>query len=529
MSGRLKIGLLALGLLSVAGPAIGQELRIGTAGNPTSLDPQFTNAAPNIALARQVFDGLINYGPNLELDLALATDVTQVDPLTWRIGLREGVVFHDGSAFTSADVVCSLTRALEMPNSPSSFASTLRGKQWRADGDNAILITTETPTPLIRDDLAPVTIVSDETGCSATTADFNSGDPRIIVGTGPFRFVERTNEKITLARNNAYWRGPAAWQSVTILPITEAGSRVLALTAGDVDLIDSVPNINSELLKSDPRFSVFQGPTTRIVHIQLDQFRESSPFVTDRDGRPIPNPLRDPRVRLALSLAINRDLLNRVIMEGNAVPSGQLQPTGIFGNVEGLEPVAFDPARARALLAEAGYPNGFRLTLHGPSDRYQNDAAIVQTVASMWSQIGVVTVPDVMPFSVYNPRQADGGDGQPAFSASLSGVASLSSGGLSLLRLLVASFDPPRGFGNFNRGRYSSAEIDALVAEALQTVDAAAREEITRRATELAMEDVAIIPIHFQTATWAARNDILFTPQVSEFTLAAAARPASSP
>ena len=510
-------------LAALAVPAAAQELRIGTASDPTSLDPQFTNAAPNIALTRQIFDGLINYGPKLELNSALAESLTQVDTLTWRVELREGVTFHDGSAFTSADVVCSLTRALEMPNSPSSFASTLRGKEWAADGDYALVITTAAPNPLMWDDLAPIAIVSDEVGCAATTDDFNAG--ATVIGTGPFKFVSRTPERIVLARNDGYWGERPAWETVTVTPITQAGPRVAALLSGSVDLIDGMPNTDIARLRGDSRFAIYQGPTTRVIHVVLDQAREDSPFVRSIDGSPIANPLRDPMVRLALSLAIDRNAIRDRIMEGNSIPAGQLQPEPIFGNVPGLGPVAFDPVRARELLTEAGYPNGFRLTIHGPNDRYQSDSAIVQAIGSMWSQIGLQVEVETMPWAVYNPRQADGGDGQPGFSASLSGVASLSSGGLSLLRLLIASYDTQRGFGNFNRGRYSSSEIDALVTQALQTFDEGRRGEITREATRAAMEDVALIPIHFQVATWAARSDIEFTPQMSEFTFATAARP----
>ncbi len=519
----LRFGALAVAIAVLPWPVSAQELRIGTASDPTSLDPQFTNAAPNIALTRQIFDGLINYGPKLELMPGLAKSWAQVDALTWRIELRQGVTFHDGTPFTSADVLCSMTRALDMPNSPSSFASTLRGKTFAADGDFGVVITTAAPNPLMADDLAPIAIVSHEVGCGASTAEFNSGAN--VIGTGPFAFVSRTPDRIVLSRNDSYWGERPAWEAVSILPITQSGPRVAALLSGSVDLIDAVPNADIARLHADPRFTLFRGPTTRVIHVVLDQARENSPFVHSADGGPIANPLRNPKVRLALSMAIDRYAIRDRIMEGNAIPAGQLQPEGIFGHVPSLEPITFDPDRARQLLAEAGYPNGFRLTVHGPNDRYQNDDAIVRAIGSMWSQIGIDTDVETMPWALYNPRQADGGDGQPGFSASLSGVASLSSGGLTLLRLLIASYDTQRGFGNFNRGRYSSPTVDEMVTEALQTFDERRRAEITREATKFAMEDVAIIPIHFQVATWAARNNIDFTPQMSEFTFAAAARP----
>lgn len=503
--------------------ASAQELRIGLAAPPTSADPQFTNSAPNIALGRHIFDGLMNFGPELQLLPGLAETWHQLDSVTWELGLRRGVRFHDGSPFTADDVICSWDRAVKMPGSQSTFATFLKEKTFQKVDDFTVRVTTRTPSPLILDDLAMLVVVSRRAGCPAATAEFNAGSAAI--GTGAYRLVQYLpGEKIVLARNDDYWAGKPTWNSVVLRPIADANARMAALRAGDVDLIDAVPANLAATIGGNSTFALAQGATTRVVFIMLDQGRDRSPFVLAGNGAELAsNPLKDPRVRRALSKAIDRNLIRDKVMLGAAIPAGQLQPEGIFGFSSSLAVEPFDPEGAKRMLAEAGWPDGFRLTIHGPNDRYQNDSAIVQAVAQMWSSVGVRTAVDVMPFAKYSVEYP-----KPSFSASLLGVASTGSGGLILLRAMIAGFDPARGWGTFNAGRYANKNVDDLIDKALQTLDPAQREALTIRATEIAIADTAIIPLHFQVATWAYKSkvegrELSVVPQLSEFTLAMAA------
>ncbi len=244
-------------------------------------------------------------------------------------------------------------------------------------------------------------------------------------------------------------------------------------------------------------------------------------MVTAIGGGDIDNPMLDQRVREALSLAIDREAIVEEVMEGVAIPAGQLLPEGFFGVSDNIEVPDYNPERAQELLAEAGYGDGFAVTLHGPNDRYINDAAVLQAIAQMFSRIGLETQVDAMPRSVYFGRASD-----LEFSIMLVGWGSGTGEASSPLRSLIATHNPDLGWGASNRGRYSSEEFDAILTQALQTVNDAEREALLAQATELAMEDVAIIPTHFQVNTWGTRPDLQYIPRTDEYTLAIGVVPA---
>jgi peptide/nickel transport system substrate-binding protein len=203
------------------------------------------------------------------------------------------------------------------------------------------------------------------------------------------------------------------------------------------------------------------------------------------------------------------------------VPSGQFLPAGSFGYVPGLDAPKQDIARARALLAQAGYPNGIRLTLHGPNDRYINDAAIIQAIGQMWTRAGVQTAVEASTWTTFVGRA-----GRQDLSVFLVGWGSATGEGTNPLRSLVATVDPARGFGVANRGKYSNPEVDAVLSRALATADDTSREPLVQQATRLAMEDVGIIPLHIQKNVWGMRQGITHIPRVDEETRAMDVRPA---
>ena len=208
-------------------------------------------------------------------------------------------------------------------------------------------------------------------------------------------------------------------------------------------------------------------------------------------------------------------------MEGVAIPAGQLLPEGFFGVSDKLDVVAYDPDGAKALLAEAGYADGFELTIHGPNDRYINDAKIAEAVAQMLTRIGITTSVETMPRSVYFGRASKGSpDGLPEFSFILVGWGGGSGEASSPLKSLIHTYNKDAGFGSSNRGRHSDAETDALIEEALRTVDDAKRQALLAQATERAIENVAIIPTHFQVNTWASRKGLSYIARTDEYTLA---------
>jgi peptide/nickel transport system substrate-binding protein len=518
------LGALAvLPLTQMAQAAPARELSIGLSSNVTSMDPHYHNLTPNNALLRHVFESLITQDASQTLVPALATSWRNVDPMTWEFKLRRNVKFHDGSPFTAEDVAFSFKRAPNVPNSPSSFAPYLKAiTEVVVKDEHTILLKTATPYPLMPNDIATVLIVSKKVAAQANTEDFNSG--KATVGTGPYKFVEYVpNQRVVLKANFAYWAGEEPWEKVTFKMLTSAPARVAALLAKDVDTIEGVPTADLAMLSKDKRVSLFNKISNRIIYLHVDSGRATgSPFVFDKAGKPLEkNPLADVRVRQAISLAIDRFAISSRLMEGSALPAAQFLPDGFFGVSKNLKPSKQDVAAAKKLLTEAGYPNGFALTLHSPAGRYINDEKIAQTVAQMLTRAGIDTKVETMPPSVFFTRGT-----KLEFSLMLVGWGSETGEASSPLRALVATFDKDKGMGVSNRGRYSNAEVDRLLNDALATIDNPKRASLLAQATELAMKEVGIVPLHYEVTTWATRAGLRYTGRADQYTLATELRSA---
>jgi peptide/nickel transport system substrate-binding protein len=498
------------------------ELRIALAADVSSLDPHYLNVAPSIAIASHIFDTLVSVDANGKLIPGLATSWRAIDPTTWEFTLRRGVRFHDGSQFTAEDVVFSLDRPAMLKNSPGPFTGYTKQIVAKQIVDPYTLrLKTARPYGPLALDVSTIFIVSKKAAEHATTDDFNSG--RALIGTGPYRFVSfRRGDRIELQRNDDYWGEKSDWPRVSLRIITSPAPRIAALLAGDVDAIESVPTADQARLKKDARFRVEQKISWRTLFLTLDQSEKTPADISDLDGKPLPNnPLRDVRVRAAISKAINREALVTHTMEGMAMPASNIVAPGVFGYNDQLPVERYDPEGAKRLLKEAGYPNGFALMLHGTNNRYINDAQVVQTVAQFLNRVGIRAGVDTMPLSVYFGRARKG-----EFGMALLGWGTLA-GDFGLRNLLVTT-DPAIGWGSWNWGHYSNAQVDELVAAALASVDQAKREALTRQATAIALKDVALIPLHHQYAAWAMRRDLRYTARTDEFTFANQFHPAAA-
>lgn len=510
-----RIALAAFAALWLAVPASAADLTIGLATDVTSLDPHFHNVTPNNSLGFHIYGYLVERDEKSHLVPGLATSWKAVDPTTWEFKLRKGVKFQDGSDFTAADVVASIERVPTVPRSPSSFtAYTKQIKQTEVVDPWTIRFHTATPYPLMASDMTQVAIIN-KAFKNASTEDFNSG--KAAIGTGPYKLVRYVKgDRIELARFDGYWGGKTPWEHVTMKLLTQAASRVAALLSGDVQVIEAVPPTDVPKLKSDKRISMYRTVADRLIYLHLDSHRDVSPDVTDKSGNALTrNPLKDPRVRRAMSMAINRPGIVAQVMEGEAIPAGQLVPDFLFGATKNLHAEKYDPAGAKKLLAEAGYPDGFGITIASPNNRYVNDAKIAQAVAQMLTRVGIATKVNAMPSGPYFSKASN-----LEFSLMLVGWSTGTGEASSSLKNLVMTFDKEKGFGNANRGRYSNAKVDSLTEDALQTVDDAKREAYLQRATELAINDTAIIPLHFQVNLWATRDGIKYAPRTDENTLA---------
>ena len=255
---------------------------------------------------------------------------------------------------------------------------------------------------------------------------------------------------------DGWWGGKPDWDAITLRFIPDDAARVAALLSGQVNLIDSVPPINALQLGRDKRVGLFSRATNRIIYLAMDSAREDSPFVTGPDGAKLPhNPLRDVRVRHALSAMINRELITTRLLDDAAVPAGQIVPEGEGGYDPALTPTPFDPKAARALLAQAGYPKGFGLTIHSSSDRYPNDAQVAEAVGQMFARGGIhVNGVEALPYNVFAPAAT-----ARKYSVFLFGWASSTGNSSEALRSILATYDPANGLGALNRVRYSNPRI----------------------------------------------------------------------
>jgi len=518
---RRALGAVVLAV-ALATTATAQDLKIAVAADVTSIDPHFFNLFPNNNIAEHIFDKLVQMDADSRMIPGLATTWKAVDATTWEFKLRKGVKFHDGSELTAEDVAYSIDRVAQIPNSPGPFVAYTKAiVQKQIVDPYTIRFKTAAPHPLMPNDLSTIYIVSKKAATGLSTEDFNSG--KATVGSGRFKFVRYVNgDRVELARNDAYWGDKVPYEKVTFRIIKNEASRVAALLSGDVDAIEQPPIADLPRLKADPKFTITSKISHRVIYYNFDHLERSSPFVTGKDGKPLAkNPFLDLRVRKAISKAINRQAIAERVMEGQATPAGQLVSDKLFGNVPGMKAEPYDPEGAKKLLAEAGYPDGFNLTIHGPSGRYVNDEKIVQAVAQMLTRVGIVSKVETAPMAPYSSRAS-----KQEFSFHMVGWGASTGEASSPLRSLLATFNRDKGLGAVNWGRYSNPKVDYVIEQALQQVDDENRRAMLQQATRLAMDDLGIMPVHFQYTIWATKKGVAYTPRTDEYTLAFQFRPA---
>jgi peptide/nickel transport system substrate-binding protein len=438
------------------------------------------------------------------------------------------VRFTDGSEFSANDAIYSLCRAPRVENSPSSFAIYSRAiMAVRAPDPLTLVMTTPGPYPLLPRELSSIAILSatangagpvtfDRQACQGVgtypkTEAFNAGPAAI--GTGPFKLVRFIKgDRIVLERNDAYWGERPAWARVTLRPITSSGPRVAALLSGDVDLIENVPIQDLQRIKATANYRVVQGLSARVIYLHFDYIDDAPPGVAETGGK---NPFRDRRVREAISKAIDRDAIVGRIMGGVAMAAGELLPPMMFGANEDAKAPKLDIEAAKKLLAEAGYPNGFNLVLSTPNDRYVNDAQIAQAVAQMLARVGLKVSVDAMTSSQFFAKRT-----RREFGFWLAGWISDTGEMSAQIKPLAATPNKDKGWGTTNPGGYSNADVDALLQQALGTIDDEKRAALLAQASRIVMADYGVLPLHFEMTTWAMRKELAYTPRVDQNTQA---------
>ncbi len=516
-----------LGLLcsaALATSAVAQTLTIGVRGGPDSIDPHFTATGTHAEALKHVFDTLVWSGDGLELEPRLAESWRAINDTTWEFKLRRGVKFHDGSDFTAADVKFSIERipVVAGPNPTTIYVR--RVKETRIIDPYTIHILTDGAAPVLPNDFIRLFIVSAKAAAGLTKESaneaFNSG--KAAIGTGPYKYVSwQPKGDLVLARNDAYWGPKEPWARHVRKEIPNDAARVAQLKAGQLDLITRVPATDVAALRRDPKIEVQTIDTIYVFNVEMDM-RDKAPQVSAKDGSALAkNPFQDLRVREAIDLAIDRKALAEVAMEGLGKPANQMVTPSIFGFNKSLAERRYDPAAARRLLTEAGYPNGFKVQFSFTQDRLPGDRQVGTSIAQMLAAIGIDAQANALPAAVFFPARTRG-----EFSMSMSGWGTLTGESHYTLSSLAHSNDTERKMGAFNVLGYKNPVMDKLLQDAAIEMDIPKRRKYLEDANALLEKDRQRLPIVAVGSAWAMQKDkVTIKPRVDEDTLAMNIKP----
>jgi peptide/nickel transport system substrate-binding protein len=494
----------ALAALSVAASAA--TLRIASAFDPQTMDPHALALLYHSRVAFQIYDSLVTRDAQFKLEPALAESWQMINPTTWRFKLRRGVTFHDGSPFTADDAIFSIERT-QGPTSQRSFA--LRGLATvKKVDEQTIDFVLAAPDAVWPEKLQYVAMMS-KAWCAQHSAekaqDFNGKQEMFTVrnamGTGPFR-LERyePDVRVTLKRNDAWWgwadKRAGNLETVTFTSIRSDATRLAALSSGEVDLVLDPPFQDVERLKSDARLAVASTGDIGTQYFTFDQARDELLY-GDVKGK---NPFKDIRVRRAVAHALNIDLIVQKVLRGQATPTGSLVSPRVDGYDKDLDQrLPFDPARARALLAEAGYPSGFGVTLDCVNVGYRE--AVCQAAAAMLTQVGIRAQVRSSPTNTFFPRLSTANTSFVEFGWTAAPDP------WTTLNGLFRTFDAS-GMGTFNAGRYSNSKLDMLIDAVRTEPDLTKRRARVGVALRMLHDDLAYIPLYRRQLNWAMKKNV---------------------
>ncbi|MGD8367556.1 MAG: ABC transporter substrate-binding protein [Desulfobacterales bacterium] len=480
--------------LVAAGPAAAKSLVVAVDNPPRMMNPHGDDSDAGLSYMSNFFDGLLQRkGADGKLVPALAVKWEHPDALSWKFYLRKGVKFHNGNPFTAADVKFSFER-LSNPE-VSEFLNT--GKQIASVDiidDYTVVIKTNEPIPWFANNMHQIFIMDKE-----STENRDPGEVmNKPIGTGAYKLQEWVKGSyVRLEANEDYWEGAPEIKNVEIRPITEASTRFAALVSGQADIVTGVPVELYEPVVKNPKLEVVSRPARRSIFLAL--------------GNKAGAPWADIRVRKAMYMAINEEEIIEKVMRGHATPAAQVPDPPTIGYSAAIKRLSYDPAMAKKLLAEAGYPDGFSITLTGPNDRYVQDEKICEAVAKYLAKVGIKVTLDVKPKSIFFPEVSDG-----VLDFYLIGWFD---GTYDMGRTyfkIAHSRDADKGFGGLNGAAYSNADLDKLLESTANIIDVAKRKETLQRLNHMAMdEQIVWIPLHYQEDLYAIQKNkgISFSPR----------------
>ncbi|GIT91593.1 ABC transporter substrate-binding protein [Jannaschia pagri] len=493
---------LTAALLAAALPAGAAELRYAATSDPNTLDPNAGNSAPVFSLLGNVYEGLVRRGRDMSIEPALATAWEPIgDGEGWRFTLRQGVTFHGGEAFTAEDVIFSYERASSEESDTSSWFAPV--SEVVMVDDYTVDFMTTAPNPIFPDSIANW-MMMDSGWAAANGAErpnIEQGNYATLNanGTGPYRVTERQpGLRTVLEAYDGWWgedRGNVTRAVFT--PVQNAATSVAALLSGELDLIEPVPVQDANRVDTADGVQVVRGIEARVIMLGFPH--DADGLIAGGEG----NPFQDARVRQAVAKAINVPAILQTVMRGSAEPVAQLVGEGMRGYTDGLERPAYDLEGAKALLAEAGYPDGFRFSLKCPNDRYLNDEAVCTAINAMLAQLGLEPAFETMPVANYWPTLRE--DDHDMY---LLGWSPGTFDAEHPIRFLLSTPNAEKRLGSWNFGGYSNARIDELLPMIQSEIDDTKRQAMLDEVAQIQLDDVAYVPLYVQPLIWGVKDGV---------------------
>lgn len=497
----------AIGLLLVAGalfaaPLAAKTLRFASGFDPQSMDPHGLALQYQTRVVSQIYESLVFRDRSFAMEPALAVSWQQLDPKRWRFKLRPGVRFHDGTPFAADDVVFSIERALAK-NSQRAFQ--LRGiTEVRKVDELTVDFLLAAPDAVLPEKLIYVGMMS-KAWCAAhgvmEPQNYNAKQETYAVrnanGTGPYQLKSYESDARTVLVANPRWWGKRGNVDEAVYSVIQSdATRLAALVSGQVDFVIDPPFQDVARLKQEGRFKLAEIADIGMQYLGFDQSRDELQF-GDVKGR---NPFKDLRVRRAVYQAIDIDAIIAKVLRGQATATGSYVSRLIDGYVPDLERrLPYDPAAARALLKEAGYSDGFGVTLDCVNATFR--AAVCQAITGMLAQVGIRTTFQPWPTATFFPKLTQ------ATTSFFEFGWSPGTDPWPTLNAIVRSHGA-EGAGTFNGGRYSNPRLDQLLDAIRIEPDLSRRRQLVGDALRIMRADLPLIPLYRRTLTWAMRPDI---------------------
>ncbi len=505
---------LTAALLTSASVTEAAELRWSSPTDPQTMDPHAVNSAPVLGFLNNVYEGLVRRGKSMDIEGSLAESWEPIGTDGWRFNLRKGVKFHDGADFTAEDVLFSYQRASSEASDTASWFAPV--KSVEVVDDFTVDFLTHAPDPIFPDSIANFMIL-DKDWAEANDAALPAKDAETYAtlntnGTGPFKVVSRQPGVETVLEPFDGW-----WDTkehnltkATFLPIANPATAVSGLLSGQVDLINPVPVQDVNRVANQQGLKLHQGIEARVIMLGFGHAHDTLKYSKETNGK---NPFQDVRVRKAVQMAINTEAMIDKIMRGSAELATQLVSPQMKGySSAASDRFGYDPAAAKALLADAGYPDGFSFGLMCPNDRYINDEALCKAMAAMLTQAGMRAELNAMPVRSYWPELRSGN-----FDMYLLGWSPGTFDAEHPIRFLVTSRNDEKKLGSWNFGGYSNPEVDALVPQIQREIDPAKRQQMLDEIALTVRNDVVYVPLHIQPLLWGSKDTVDLTQRADNF------------